>query len=68
MNEFKPTLGVEFNDKYLEAKNKLYEFAKAFENLNPSQQECLAKEFAISYGQAAIFDQLLRFFQNGGKV
>ena len=32
MNGWKPTIGIEFDDKYIEAKNKLLEYQDGFNN------------------------------------
>ena len=40
MNGWKPTIGIEFDDKYIEAKNKLLEHDKKFDEVfNQLQQE-----------------------------
>ena len=65
MNEWKPTIGIEFDDKYMEAKNKLIDLMKALNDLTPAQREQLAREFAHSMGMAAAFEQFIRCI-NGG--
>jgi len=44
MNGIRPTLGIEFDDEYINAKNKLIEFIKAWDKLNPMQKEQLTLE------------------------
>lgn len=44
MDNFKLTLGVEFDDKYLDAKNRLVEFLKALKELTPAQSNALGNE------------------------
>ena len=68
MNEFKLTMGIEFDDKYLDAKNKLIELAKALDKLTPEQNGHLAREFIASMGMAAQLDQIIKYMSNGGKL
>lgn len=35
MNGFKPTIGIEFDDKYIDAKNKLLKLIEALDKLTP---------------------------------
>ena len=65
MNEWKPTIGIEFDDKYMEAKNKLIDLMKALNDLTPTQREPLAREFAHSMGMTVAFEQFVRYM-NGG--
>ena len=67
MNGFKPTIGIEFDDKYIDAKNKLLEFIKAFDNLTPVQKEHLAREFIASMSMAVSFEQFMNYMNNGGQ-
>ena len=39
MNNFKPSLGIEFNDKYIDAKNKLINFIAALNELTEIQRQ-----------------------------
>ena len=50
MNGIRPTVGIEFDDKYTNAKNK----AK------------LAQEFITSYSMANSFEQFVSYMKNGG--
>lgn len=68
MNGFRPTIGIEFEDKYTEAKNKLIDFIKAFDKLTPLQREQLAREYLASIGKEAAFEQFIHFMNNGGKA
>ena len=61
MNEWKPTIGIEFDDKYMEAKNKLIDLMKALNDLTPTQREQLAREFAHSMGMTVAFEQFVRY-------
>lgn len=44
MNGIRPTVGIEFDDKYTNAKNKLLDFVKALDELNDIQRTKLAQE------------------------
>lgn len=68
MNGFRPTIGIEFEDKYTEAKNKLIDFIKAFDKLTPLQREQLAREYLACIGKEAAFEQFIHFMNNGGKA
>ena len=50
MNGIRPTVGIEFDDKYTNAKNKLLDFIKALDELDDIQKAKLAQEFITSYG------------------
>ena len=67
MNEIKPVIGIEFDDKYIDAKKKFIDCLDAFNKLNPVQQEQLVKEIAVSAGMAVILRQFIRFMNNGGQ-
>lgn len=67
MNEIRPTLGIEFNDKYLEAKNKFSAFINALNDLTPEQQQQLAIELIEAMGLTAAFEQFIKYFNNAGK-
>lgn len=68
MNGFKPTIGIEFDDKYSDAKNKLIDLVKALDKLTPTQKEQLAKEFIASMGMAASLEQFIKYMNNGGQL
>lgn len=68
MNGYRPTLGIEFDDKYVEAKKKLIECAKAVDELNDTQREQLAQEFITSYSMATSFEQFVSYMKNGGII
>ena len=68
MNGFKPTIGVEFDDDYINAKNKLMDFAKAVNKLTPKQREQLAKELMTATGMATAFQQFINYIRAGGQV
>lgn len=65
MNGWKPAIGIEFDDEYKEAKNKLLDFLKALNNLNPTQKEQLAREVMVSMGMAVSFEQFM-YYMSGG--
>ena len=67
MNTFHPTIGIEFDDKYIEAKNKMFDFMNALNNLTPLQREQLAKDFMNASGMTALFEQFAYFMNNGGR-
>ena len=68
MNGFKPTIGIEFDDKYINAKNKLIDFMGALNDLTDAQRHQLAREFMASFGMAASFEQFVRYMNNGGQM
>lgn len=68
MDNFRPTLGIESDDKYLNAKTKLIEFLKAIKALNPAQSNALANEFLTAMGIASSFDTLIALMNNGGRI
>ncbi len=66
MNGIRPTVGIEFDDKYNNAKNKLIELIKALDELTDAQKAELAREFFTSYGMAISFEQFVSYMNNGG--
>lgn len=68
MDNFKLTLGVEFDDKYLDAKNRLIEFLKALKELTPAQSNALGNEMLTAMGIASSFDALIALMNNGGQA
>lgn len=66
MNGIRPTVGIEFDDKYANAKNKLIDFVKTLDELNDIQREQLAQEFITSYSMAISFEQFVSYMKNGG--
>ena len=66
MNGIRPTVGIEFDDKYTNAKNKLLDFIKALDELNDIQRTKLAQEFITSYNMANSFEQFVSYMKNGG--
>lgn len=68
MNGFKPVVGIEFDDNYIDAKNKLIDFAAAVNKLTPMQREQLARELIASTGVAASIQQFINHIRAGGQV
>ena len=66
MNGIRPTVGIEFDDKYINTKNKLFEFVKSLDELTDTQKAQLAQEFIASYSIATSFEQFVRCMNNGG--
>lgn len=66
MNGFRPTVGIEFDDKYTNAKNKLIDFVKALDELTDTQRAQLAQEFITSYSMATSLEQFVNYMKNGG--
>lgn len=66
MNGMKPTIGIEFDDKYINAKNKLIELVKALDELTDTQRAQLAKEYITSYSMATSLEQFVSYMKNGG--
>ena len=67
MNGIRPTVGIEFDDKYTNAKNKLLDFIKALDELDDIQKAKLAQEFITSYSMAISFEQFVNYMKNGGR-
>ena len=68
MNGIRPAVGIEFDDKYINAKNKLIELVKALDELNDMQQRRLAQEFITSYSLATSLEQFVSYMNNGGQA
>ena len=66
MNGFRPTVGIEFDDEYTNAKNKLIDFVKALDELTDPQRAQLAQEFITSYSMATSLEQFVNYMKNGG--
>ena len=66
MNGIRPTVGIEFDDKYVNAKNKLIDFVKALDELNDIQRAQLAQEVIASYSMEISFEQFVSYMKNGG--
>ena len=66
MNGFRPTVGIDFDDEYTNAKNKLIDFVKALDELTDPQRAQLAQEFITSYSMATSLEQFVNYMKNGG--
>ena len=66
MNGIRPAIGVEFDDKYKNAKNKLIELVKALDELTDTQRAQLAQEYITSYSMATSLEQFISYMKNGG--
>ena len=66
MNEIRPTIGIEFDDKYTNAKNKLIELVKTLDELTDTQRVQLAQEYITSYSMATSLEQFVSYMKNGG--
>lgn len=64
MNGIKPTIGIEFDDEYINAKNKLIEFVKSLNALNIMQRQQLAREVIASYEMATSFEQFVGYMNS----
>lgn len=64
----KPTIGIEFDDKYINARSKFFEFVTALNELTPIQKEQLAKECLTSMGMANSFEHFINYMKNGGRL
>ena len=67
MNDFKLSAGIKFDDKYIEAKNKLIDFISALNELEDEQRRKLANEFIASVSISSSFEQFVRYINNGGR-
>lgn len=68
MNGFRPTIGIEFDDKYINAKKKLADFINALNTLTPLQREQLAKDSIEASGMTALFEQFTNYMNNEGSL
>ena len=66
MNGIRPTVGIEFDDKYTNAKSKLIELVKALDGLTVAQRAQLAQEYITSYSMATSLEQFVSYMKNGG--
>ena len=66
MNGIRPTVGIEFDDKYINTKNKLIELIKALDELTDAQRAQLAQEYMTSYSMATSLEQFVSYMKNGG--
>lgn len=66
MHGIRPTVGIEFDDKYTNAKSKLIELVKALDGLTDAQRVQLAQEYITSYSMATSLEQLVNYMKNGG--
>lgn len=66
MNGIRPGIGIEFDEKYTNAKYKLIDFVKSLDDLNDIQKAKLAQEFITSYSMAISFEQFVSYMKNGG--
>ena len=66
MNGIRPAIGIEFDEKYTNAKYKLIDFVKSLDDLNDIQKAKLAQEFITSYSMANSFEQFVSYMKNGG--
>jgi len=68
MNGIKPNVDIEFDDKYINAKNRLIGFLESLNELTDIQRVHLAQEFVTSYGLATSFEQFISYINYGGKL
>ena len=66
MNGIRPTIGIEFDDKYTNAKNKLIELVKTLDELTDTQRAQLTQEYITSYSMATSLEQFISYMKNGG--
>ena len=66
MNGIRPTVDIEFDDKYINTKSKLIEFVKSLDELTDMQRAQLAQEFIASCSIATTFEQFVSYMNNGG--
>lgn len=63
MNGIRPTVGIEFDDKYTNAKSKLIELVKALDGLTDAQRVQLAQEYITSYSMATSLEQFVNYMK-----
>lgn len=61
MNDFRPMVEIEFDDKYLNAKSKVIECIKVLNQLTPEQKQQLAQECFASMGMATSLEQFIHY-------
>lgn len=66
MNEIKPTIGLKFEDRYIEAKNKLIDFSKTFDELTYDEKVRFVNEVAAAVGIVITAEQFAKLMNNGG--
>lgn len=66
MNRIRPSVGIEFDDKYTNAKNNLIELVKALDGLTDAQRAQLAQEYITSYSMATSLEQFVSYMKSGG--
>lgn len=62
----RPTVGIESEDAYLNAKEKFCEFMRAADQLTPKQRECLARELADNKCKRNMLQLVFAFIENEG--
>lgn len=67
MNDFRLSFGIEFENNYIDAKNKLTNFIAAFSKLTEMQKQQLANEFITSVSMAASLEQFINYMNSGGR-
>lgn len=67
MNGVRPALGIEFDDKYINAKSKVIECMKAINELTPTQRERLMDELMRLTGTKALFEQFMQYMNSRGR-
>lgn len=68
MDGFGPTIGIEYDDKYLNAKRKLIDLAEALNKLTPAQREQLAREWLAFIDMKGTIEQFIDYLNNGGRA
>ena len=67
MNGVRPALGVEYDDKYINAKNKIFECKLAIDELTPAQRKQLVNEVVEFAGMGTLLEQFMQYMNSRGR-
>lgn len=68
MNGVRPALGIEYDDKYINAKNKILECKQAIDELTPTQRKQLFNEVVELAGMGTLLEQFMQYVNSRGKL
>lgn len=67
MSDIRPSLGIEYSDKYENSKNKWFEFLKSVRELTIEQQRALVFDVATIMGLQPYVNLFISIINNFGK-
>lgn len=68
MNGVRPALGIEYDDKYINAKNKIFECKQAIDELTPIQRKQLFNEVVELASMGTLLEQFMQYVNSRGKL